>query len=176
MRARREGWEMPPDIGGPTDGLWAPPADRRTVVEETLVRGSDGRRHTHVAVKSSSSGLSSCAHTDRHWAFAVRECVMMGMVWLVATLGWYTCALLLTLPPFQAFQWKAVGITYCLVVVLIAVLLNGLDTAGSVLFGTAVGLPVLWALAALSVFISPFWGPPAVCAAPFVIGLLGSWT
>ena len=173
-RVQRGRGRMPPDIGGEADGLWAPPPDRRTVVEEARGCGADGRTHDRVDVARTSSGLSSCAYTDRHWAFDVRDYVMMGTFWLAATVGWYACALLLASPEYQPLQWRAVGFTYALVVVLTTVLLNGLDSPGRVFFWTAVLLPVVWGAATLSVFVSPFWGPPAVCAAPFVIGLLAS--
>lgn len=158
---------------GPSDGLWAAPSDRRTVVEEARGRGPGGRNLDSVTVDRTPSGMSSCAYAGRHWAFAVREWTLMGAVWLAATLGWYACALLLSMPPFQAYQWRAVGSTYALVVIVVTVLLNGLDTPGRVFFGAAVGLPVLWAVATLSVLLSPFWGPPVVCASPFVFGLFG---
>lgn len=173
-RAGCEAAETPPDIGGATDGLWAAPSDCRTVVEEVRGWGPNGRRLDRVDVDRASSGLSSCAFGKRHWAFAVRDWVLMGMVWLAATVGWYACALLLSMPEYQAFQWKAVGFTYALVVVLITVVLNGLDEAATVLRWTAVGIPALWSVATLSVFASPFWGPPVVCAAPLVLGRLGS--
>lgn len=175
-RVQYERGRMPPDIGEEADGLWAPPPDRRTVVEEARGRGADGRRYEQVDVDRTSSGLSSCAYTDRHWAFDVREYVMMGTVWLAATVGWYACALLLASPEYQPLQWRAVGFTYALVVVLVTVLLNGLDSPGRVFVWTALLLPVVWAAATVSVFVSPFWGPPVACAAPFIIGLLGSWT
>lgn len=170
----RYGTETPPATGGPEGGLWAPPADRTTIVEEERRRGPGGRRLNRWEVTRTSSGMSTCAYSDRHWAFSVRDWVLMGMVWLAATLGWYACALLLSMPEYQAFQWKAVGTTYALVVVLITLVLNGLDDAARVLRWTAVGIVALWAVATLSVFISPFFGPPAVCAAPFLLGALRS--
>lgn len=170
----RDGAETPRGSNGPEGGLWAPPADRTTIVEEERRRGPGGSTLNRWDVKRTSSGLSTCVYSDRHWAFSVRDWVLMGMAWLAATLGWYVCALLLSMPEYQAFQWKAVATTYALVVVLITVVLNGLDDVAAVFRCTAVGIMALWAVATLSVFISPFFGPPAVCAAPFLLGALGS--